>query len=86
MVAELEARANRINPVEIRPYEAGQRLANEIVPPVWNKRVSEDEQMAQVWKAARDSLRVGPILVVSGTRCQTLICSAKSSSELPRQR
>ena len=58
--------SGRINPVEIRPYEAGQRLANEIVPPVWNKRVSEDKQMSQVWKAARNSLRVGPILVVIG--------------------
>ena len=48
------------------PYEAGRRPANEIVPPVWNKRVSEDEQMARVWKAARSSLRAGPILVVIG--------------------
>lgn len=48
------------------PYEKSQRTANEVVPPVWNKRISEDAVLAEVWKAARNSLRVGPVLVVVG--------------------
>lgn len=48
------------------PYEGGTRSKNEIVPPVWNKRVSIDAVLSQIWKTARDSLRTGPVLVVVG--------------------
>lgn len=48
------------------PYEDGDRAPNEVVPPVWNKRVSEDSVFANIWKAARNALRTGPILVVIG--------------------
>lgn len=47
-------------------YEDGDRSSNEIVPPVWNKRISHDKILANIWKTARDSLRTGPVLVVVG--------------------
>ncbi|MCC5860246.1 MAG: SIR2 family protein [Ectothiorhodospiraceae bacterium] len=48
------------------PYEDGARSKNEIIPPVWNKQISNDEVVSGVWKAARNALRVGPVLVVIG--------------------
>lgn len=47
-------------------YEDGSRASNEVVPPVWNKRVSDDKVLSEIWKGARDSLRSGPVLVVIG--------------------
>lgn len=47
-------------------YEDGKRAPQEIVPPVWNKRISEDAVLAEIWKNARNSLRIGPVLVVIG--------------------
>lgn len=56
------------NAIELRddPYADGDRTCNEIVPPVWNKRISQDEVLASIWKTARNSLRTGPVLVVVG--------------------
>lgn len=48
------------------PYEAEDRSKDEIVPPVWNKRISEDPVLGEVWKNARINLRTGPLLVVVG--------------------
>ena len=48
------------------PYEDTERESNEVVPPVWNKRISEDPVLADIWKSARNSLRAGPVLVVIG--------------------
>lgn len=48
------------------PYETCGRSKSEVVPPVWNKQVSADNTLADIWKGARDSLRTGPILVVVG--------------------
>lgn len=48
------------------PYEDGSRSRDEVVPPVWNKRISEDAVLGEIWKKARNSLRTGPVLVVVG--------------------
>ncbi|MCG5526830.1 MULTISPECIES: SIR2 family protein [Halorhodospira] len=48
------------------PYEDGERSRDEVVPPVWNKRISEDTVLGEIWKQARNGLRTGPILVVVG--------------------
>lgn len=48
------------------PYEDADRSPKEIVPPVWDKRIAGDAVLAGVWKAARNALRLGPVLVVIG--------------------
>ena len=48
------------------PYEDDHRSRNEVIPPVWNKRIAEDPVLGEVWKKARNSLRTGPVLVVVG--------------------
>lgn len=60
--------SSKTSGVELRddPYEDVDRSINEIVPPVWNKRISQDEILANIWKTARNSLRTGPVLVVVG--------------------
>jgi hypothetical protein len=48
------------------PYEKKNRTANEVVPPIWNKRVSSDAVLGKIWKGARTALQTGPVLVVIG--------------------
>ena len=48
------------------PYEKANRAKNEIVPPVWDKRVSDDPILSEIWKRARQALGRGPVLVVVG--------------------
>lgn len=50
-------------PYAERSQKEGQRI---IVPPTWNKRISEDEVLAAIWKNAREVLRTGPVLVIVG--------------------
>lgn len=56
------------NQVALRedPYEKQGRGEGEVVPPVWDKSISGDPVISDVWKAARNALRKGPVLVVVG--------------------
>lgn len=47
-------------------YEISGRTKNEIVPPVWNKRLSDDDVLVGVWKNARLNLRAVRSLVIIG--------------------
>jgi hypothetical protein len=48
------------------PYQSTRRAKNEIVPPVWDKRVGGDIVLSEVWKLARQALGRGPVLIVAG--------------------
>jgi SIR2-like protein len=48
------------------PYEAANRARNEIVPPVWDKRIGGDAILSEIWKGARHALARGPVLVMIG--------------------
>lgn len=52
--------------LRLDPYETTNRHHSEIVPPVWNKTVSNDEVFKTLWKLARLVLPTGAILVVAG--------------------
>ncbi|HZM04960.1 MAG TPA: hypothetical protein VFC44_18320 [Candidatus Saccharimonadales bacterium] len=54
--------------IELRanPYESTDRSPLEIVPPVWNKAVGEDPVLTAIWKAARQALRDGGVMIVVG--------------------
>lgn len=59
---------NHGNDLHLRelPYETANRSRQEVVPPVWNKRVSGDPILSDVWKESRKALRRGPVLIVVG--------------------
>lgn len=48
------------------PYEVVNRASGEIVPPVWNKAISNDQILSELWKSARAEFARGPVLVVIG--------------------
>ena len=48
------------------PYDTENRAQKEIVPPVWNKRISGDDFLPIIWKQARDALRNSGLLIVIG--------------------
>lgn len=59
-------RGNGVLRLREDPYEDGAREKSEIIPPVWNKQISNDDIVSGIWKDARNTLRVGPVLVVVG--------------------
>jgi len=48
------------------PYTHSGRTAAEVVPPVWDKTIKEDEVLKQIWKEARRTLPTGPVLLSVG--------------------
>lgn len=48
------------------PYTHSGRAPAEIIPPVWNKSIMQDEVFKHIWKEARRTLRTGPVLIVIG--------------------
>lgn len=48
------------------PYSQSKRAPNEVVPPVWDKSVSDDPVLTALWKEARVALPRGPVLVAIG--------------------
>jgi len=48
------------------PYTHIDRAAAEVIPPVWDKTISEDEVLNHIWKDARRTLPTGPVLIVIG--------------------
>lgn len=62
------AHGTGVNLVDLRqdPYEDVARSKSEVVPPVWDKRISKDEVYKSIWKQARTALPLGPVLIVAG--------------------
>lgn len=52
--------------LRLDPYAKETRHPGEIVAPVWNKRVTGDRVLSPIWKAARQALGRGPVLVLIG--------------------
>lgn len=48
------------------PYSSLNRSSNEIVPPVWDKTIGDDDVYCALWKEARRILRTGPVLISVG--------------------
>ncbi len=48
------------------PYTHSRRAAAEVVPPVWDKTIKEDEVLKHIWKEARRTLPTGPVLLTIG--------------------
>lgn len=48
------------------PYTHSGRTAAEVVPPVWDKAIKEDEVLKRIWKEARRTLPTGPVLLAIG--------------------
>jgi hypothetical protein len=48
------------------PYTHNGRAAAEVVPPVWDKTIKEDQVLKHIWKEARRTLPTGPVLIVIG--------------------
>ena len=48
------------------PYTNNERAAAEVIPPVWDKTIKDDEVFKQIWKEARRTLPTGPVLIVIG--------------------
>jgi SIR2-like protein len=48
------------------PYDHNDRAPHEIVPPVWNKTISDDPVLQKLWTEARRALTTGPVLIAIG--------------------
>lgn len=52
--------------LRLDPYDNKKRMPAEVVPPVWDKTISKDPVLKEIWKEARRILPTGPILIVVG--------------------
>jgi hypothetical protein len=48
------------------PYEVRNRTAKDIVPPVWNKRIQDSQELMAIWRQARIGLGGMPVLISIG--------------------